>query len=258
MADHQNFDCCFCSLALRAPYRKLALRLSEDLAERVPGVPFVVLTDAPKEFCGVDNVIAIRHTHHFGYRPYNDKVFVLEEALKRFSVAIQIDVDTRITQSISEKINKFCLPGIAGCSKGLLEHTKKNNPKDFEKIERIADKLGLRLEGVRWVGEHMFVLRRDNGKEKEFFAMWKKLARYWDIHKLGAKDGTLIGLAAASVGWNISSEHWQDLNACLEHLDIHRQQKPGEIKMFLDKWNYRLRILGVRFFSLADREFYYD
>ncbi|GBF80711.1 hypothetical protein [Aphanothece sacrum] len=255
--NHSNLDCCLCGLALGSPYRQLARTLSQDLAEKAPNLSFVVLTDNPREFGNLNNVIAIQHNHYFGYRPYNDKVFVLEAALERFSVAIQVDVDITLTENILEKINQPWPPGITAMSQNLLEHTQKNNIGDISSIEKLAQKLDLRLEEVRWVGEHMFIIKRDNGKEKEFFALWKKLAYYWDIHKLGAKDGTLIGLAGAKVGWQISFEHWQPLNQCLEHFDVHLQLKYSKLKEFLDRWSYRSRIVRAHFFALAQSEFYY-
>jgi hypothetical protein len=257
MTSYSHLDCCFCSLALGATYRGLALKLSQDIAQKAPGISLIILTDNPKDFVGIDRVIAIHHKHCFGYRPYNDKVFVLEAALQRFSVAIQIDVDIEFTQNILKKITQPWSEGITGRSESLLTHTDKNNSRDLPHIKKLARKLDLCLEDVTWIGEHMFVVRRDNGREKIFLSLWKKLAFYWDIHKLGAKDGTLIGLAAAKAGWNVSLEYWQELNSCLAHFDVHHQIQYGRKKNEWDKWSYRVRRMRAQLLALREPDFYH-
>jgi hypothetical protein len=83
------------------------------------------------------------------------------------------------------------------------------------------------------------------------------LAHYWDIHKLGAKDGTLIGLAAASVGWQVSEEYWHELNESLVHMDIHRQLKDSSSSQLKKQWLYRLKVLRSRMYGLRDVDFFY-
>ena len=142
---------CFCGLALGEFYHSLALDMAKNLEKEAPSIPFVVLTDEPKSFTEVDNVIAIEHHHKFGYRPYNDKVFVLEEALKQFVVAILVDVDTHTKGKIEEAVIRPWTPGITAASRPLIEHTKKYNPDDLPHLFKLAKKLDLDLGRVQWV-----------------------------------------------------------------------------------------------------------
>jgi hypothetical protein len=246
---------CFCGLALGEFYHSLALDLAKNLEKEAPGIPFLVLTDEPKSFTEVDNVIAIEHHHKFGYRPYNDKVFVLEEALKRFVIAILVDVDTRIKGKIEEAVISPWTTGITATSRALIEHTKKYNPDDLSHLLKLAKKLNLDPDRVQWVGESLVIIRKDDGKEKEFLEMWKKLARYWDIHGLVAKDGSLIGLASASVGWDVSHNYWQDLKKSLEHFDVQRSRSPDNWYQSSKKaWNYRLRIFLTKLSTFLNPE----
>jgi hypothetical protein len=238
---------CFSALALGAAYRKLAVNLATNLKDKAPGVNLILATDAPQELEGISNIIAIRHSHRFGYLPYNDKVFALEEALKRYPIAIQTDVDLTFTTDISAQLEVSWLPGITARSEPLLAHTERYNSADLNRIKKLAQKLDIAIEKAFWVGEHLFVVRADGEKEKEFLNTWKKLAGYWDIHKLGAKDGTPIGLAAASVGWSIQDNYWQELDNRLVHLDFHRQLRESEWSLQRRQWDYRLRILRSRF-----------
>jgi hypothetical protein len=243
-------DRCLSGLALGQYYRELALDLSRDLARTLPDFPLLLLTDGPETFAGAENVIPIRHRHHFGYRPYNDKVFAIEEALKRFSIVVQIDIDTRIVGDIREPLARDWLPGLTARTENLLEHTERYNPGDLSGLNTLAGKLGIDLARSRWVGEAMFVVREDRGREKAFVQTWKKLARYWDIHRLSAKDGTLIGLSAASVGWDIADSHRRDLDECLDHFDAHKRTVDTNYGLFKKKWDYRSRIWRTKLSSL--------
>ncbi|MGB3694183.1 MAG: hypothetical protein WA865_13300 [Spirulinaceae cyanobacterium] len=250
-------DCCFSALALSPPYWNCAGKLAKNLTEFAPGIKLVVATDNVSYFKEFDNVIAIPHRHYFGYRPYNDKLFAIDAALQRFSVVVQVDVDITFLQPVETLVNENWQLGITGRSESLVEHTRKYNPKTLIHLEKICDRLDLELDSIRWIGESLFVIRRDSGKEQKFLACWRKLAHYWDIHKLGAGEGAILGLAAAYVGWEVEkNEHWTRLNSALVHQDIHKEIVEPQSAQLKRKWYYRLRILRSKLLAIQDRDFY--
>lgn len=253
----QNKEFCFCAVSLGAIYRKLAVDLARNLETVAPGSKLVVVTDKAQEFDGIANIIALQHNHTFGYRPYNDKVFALEAALQRFPIAVQMDVDATFNNNIEAQLSVNWQPGISARFESMLAHTEKFNRNDLDRVKKIAKKLNISLDSAQWVGEALFVVREDGGKERDFLKCWKQLAHYWDIHKLGAKDGTPIGLAAASVGWKISEKYWHELNACLMHMDIHRQLKDSASIQLKKQWLYRLKVLRSRLYGLRNVDFFY-
>ncbi len=252
----QISDCCFSAVALGAPYRKLAVELSKTLTTQAPGVKLFLATDAPQDFDGIKNIVAIPHRHRFGYRPYNDKLFALEAALQQYPIAIQTDVDSTFVSDIQPKLAVPWQPGVTGRSESLLSHTQNYNQGDLPHVQQLAQKLNVSLEQAQYVGEHMFVVRADGGKEKDFINCWKELAHYWDINKLGAKDGTLIGMSAGYVGWTVRDTYWRDLDQCLKHIDVHRQIKETNWHRSKRQWMYRLRILRSRLHALKNPDFF--
>src|SRR5262245_55046620 len=95
----REVNACFCTLAIRAPYRSRARELFAD----TPQLSWIVLTDQPEDFEGMA-VRAIRHlptgpmaeefltklswTPNGKGRPaYHDKRFALQAALKEFETA---------------------------------------------------------------------------------------------------------------------------------------------------------------------------
>lgn len=243
---------CFSALALGAAYRKLAVDLAANLRDKAPGINLVLATDAPHELEGIPNIIAIRHKHRFGYRPYNDKLFALEEALKHYPIVIQADVDLTFTTDISLQLQAPWLPGITARSEPLFLHTEKYNGNDLNHLPKLAQKFNFPLEETCWVGEHLFVIRADGGKAQEFINCWKKLAIYWDVHKLSSGDGTPIGIAAASVGWSVQDTYWRELDNCLIHTDFHHQVRESSWSLSQRRWYYRFRILRSRVDALLN------
>ena len=49
---------CFCALALSKRYIEMAIQVAGSIEEFLPGTKLVVLTDRPKQFAGVKNVMA--------------------------------------------------------------------------------------------------------------------------------------------------------------------------------------------------------
>lgn len=69
-----------------------------------------MLTDHPAIFKGLDNVQAFHHRKK-SVLGYNDKLCVMNEALRRFSTAVFIDADTRILGPVKLSSEVF-IPGL--------------------------------------------------------------------------------------------------------------------------------------------------
>jgi len=52
---------CFCGLALGKKYRSCAVNVARDLEKYHPGIQYLILTDEPRDFQDLSNVIAIKH-----------------------------------------------------------------------------------------------------------------------------------------------------------------------------------------------------
>lgn len=205
---------CFCSLAVGKRYRLHAQMLAEDLQKHAPGIPFVVLTDKPKDFRDLDNVQAYPHRLQ-SVKGYHDKRFVLEKALERFDTCIFVDSDIRALGPVDE--NLAFPPGLVaryGC--GIIKHnsTDKSRPA-FSQIQSVADALRLNLEDVLWFHEFMFLFSKQQGKEKAFFRHWESIAHYFEQNGIYDGEGNVMGLAAAVSGLDIHF-HRSDFFPCFK------------------------------------------
>ncbi|BAZ48137.1 hypothetical protein NIES4103_07420 [Nostoc sp. NIES-4103] len=249
----KNF--CFCTLALGKKYRLLAQQLAKDLEKNAPGTFLVIYTDEPKDFSKQSNTIAEKYRQIGILFCYHDKRFVLEKALSEFPVAIQIDADTRILKNVPDVIP---FAGIVGRQENLVEHVKKYNPERLKAVKKVASKLNLPLENAPYVGESLYFVGRDNGKEKEFIKYWGMIGRYLELQGIHSGDGIAIGLAAAKVGWTINSENWETFRKISQHLDASHESKTDN---WLNAWQRRLsyhyRLNLARLMALKNFEFYY-
>jgi hypothetical protein len=249
---------CFCTLALRKKYQQLTKTLAEDLQKYAPQSKIVVGTDAPQYFDNVPNVIAFKHNQKSILHCYNDKRFVLAESLKLFPTAIFIDADTRLIESLPDSLD-FTL-GIVGCNQSLVEHNKKYRPRDFPNLIKVSEKLGISSEGVKWIGESLFIVTRDEGKEQEFLEWWGKIALYLEMKGMHSGEGSIMGLAAAKVGWTVdTSEAWLILKNKTNHLDASYQSpvKKDFWQPIQKRLGYHYRLNLARLNSLKKYDFYY-
>jgi len=254
----QKKDFCFCTLALRPKYRLLAQNLARNLEQYASGIVLVVGTDEPQEFRDIPNVVAFKHRQKGIFHCYNDRRFVVEKALSMFPVAIHIDSDTKILANVPEQI-EFS-PGISGCHENLIKHINRYRKKDRGLIEKVAQKLDIPWESADWIGESLYIVSRDSGKEKEFIKVWGTLANYLELQGIHSGDGNLMGLAAAKVGWTVNSDSWKKLQIITEHLDASHEQKKTSAA-FWEPWKRRLgyhyRLNMARLKALKDFDFYY-
>ncbi len=259
---------CFCTLALGNKYRCLAKELAADLEIYSPGTSLLVYTDLPQDFCNNPNILAFKHRQKGIKCCYNDKRFVIAEALSRYNSAIWVDADTKIVATIPDDIE--WLPGItSGNFQRIFEHSRnKRVPTITALIKQLGAKLNISLDNTCFVHEALFVVTRDGDKEKEFIKQWGIAARFFELKGMHDGEGNSIGLAANKVGWTVRSNNWEYLKKAVKHTYASRE---GDTKTFWDKlkdpkavknklqsqlsYHYRLNL--ARLLALANFGFYY-
>ncbi len=253
----QQKEFCFCTLALGKTYRLFTQQLAKDLEKNSPGTFLVIYTDEPKDFTSHANVLAFKHRQQGILLCYHDKRLVMAEALVKFTAAIFIDADTRILSPLPEDLK--WQPGITvGHRENLVEHVSKYTPERLPPLKNVASKLNLSLETTTYVGESLFVIARDEGREIEFFKYWGKIGRYLELKGIHSGEGNVIGLAAAKVGWTIRKDGWQSLKNVTKHLDASYARTQ---QSFWDKWKmkfgYHYRLNLAKISALQDFKFFY-
>lgn len=253
---HRNL--CFCTLALRSPYRQLAQQLAADLAQYAPGITLVVGTDRPEDFAHCPNVWAFRLKSRGLLHCFHDKRFVLEQARSRYAIAIQIDADTQMCGQLPPI--DTVTPGIAAIHReNLLEHTQRYNPERLPHLSKLADKLDLDLAQVTYVGEALFALTAAAAQSQAFLQAWDRIARYLELHGIHAGEGNAIGLAAAQVGLAITQPDWlEQINADRQHFDIsHQRPTASRSAQLIRRCRYHLRLNQSRLRAMRRWQFFY-
>lgn len=251
----QSSKFCFCTLALGGKYRKLTKQLAGDLEKYSPGTLLVVYTDEPSELSNVSNILAYKYRQQGILNCYHDRRAVIEKALTKLQVTIHIDADTRIVDHLPD-IEYF--PGIIGRTENLLEHITKYTPERLKAVESVASKLEIALDKVNYVGESLYVVGKDRGKEKEFVKYWGLIGRYLELHGIHGGDGNAIGLAAAKVGWTVKNDGWKQLQKLTTHLDASYENTPEVWSKKLNRkfaFHYRLNL--ARITALKNFNFFY-
>jgi len=199
----------------------------------VTEVPWVVLTDEPGDFEGLE-VQAIRHVPTgpmavdfltrlpptgTGRPAYHDKRFVLQAALREFETAIFVDADTRI-RSLPELIR--LPPGIAvtkAVEASIVEHLSRWGTQRKPVFEQLAVHLTgttETLKSARWCSEALFAITKD-GNESRFFETWARGAEFLQSKEMFSGEGGVIGLATALAGWTIDYDSLTELAASTHH-----------------------------------------
>ncbi|NJO76561.1 MAG: hypothetical protein HC833_24155 [Leptolyngbyaceae cyanobacterium RM1_406_9] len=254
-----NKDFAFCTLALGQKYRLLAKELAKDLEVHSSGTMLVVGTDQPGDFSECANVIAFKQFQKGVLHCYHDKRFVIEKTLTKFSVAIQIDADTRIVSDLPQDIE--WPPGItAGHTEALADHVKRYNLERLTTLQKIARKLNISLDDSIYIGESLFAVCRDNGKEKKFLKYWDIIARYLELNGIHSGEGNAIGLAAAKAELNISTNaSYETINQARKHIDasLQKSKKKTLWAKTQNRLSYHYRLNLTRAIALKDFELYY-
>ena len=250
---------CFCTLALGQRYRNMAKELAKQLETYSPGTSLVIYTEKPNDFNSYKNIMAFKHHQQGILHCYNDKRFLCHKAISLFEIAIYIDADTRILEQVPKDIK--WKPGINGCHRNIVEHVTKYRPDSLPMLKKLAEKLNISDESFNssnWIGESLFILVRDEGKEIEFLETWGKMSRYAELKGMHAGEGSLMGLSAAKVGWIIRSESWQKLNSITQHWSASQNRPKDKTWNNLQKRiSYHYRLNKARIIALKDFRFYY-
>ena len=205
---------CFCTLAVGKRYRLHAKMLAGDIQKYAPETAFVVLTDKPKDFEHLANVLAFPHWLQ-SVKGYHDKRFVLEKALSLFAACIFVDSDVRLLGSVPQNL-PFADGIVARYGCGIVKHNSTDTARAaFTSIQSVANRLNLNLEEVYWFHEFMFLLSKQQGKEQAFFECWRAIAREFEMNGIYDGEGSVMGLAAAATGLNISF-HRSDFFPCFK------------------------------------------
>jgi hypothetical protein len=254
--NYQQQNYCFCTLALRKKYRLLTQQLANDLAKYAPAKSFVVLTDEPTDFKNYANVLAFKHKQRGILHCYHDKSLVMELALSRFDAAIYIDADTTVLSPLPDTLT--WQPGItAGHCENLVAHVTRYTPDRLKHIQKVASHLNINLEDSPYIGESLFIIARDEGREIEYLKYWAKIGRYLELRGIHAGSGNAMGLAAAKVGWNVAKDGWFEVRNITKHLDASYTNKQTNWDLWKRKLGYHYRLNKARLLALTDFNFFY-
>lgn len=253
-----NKSFCFSILALKPKYQLLAQELAENLQKYSPETTVVIGTDNPDAFNDCSNVFAFKLKKKGILHCYHDKRFVIEKALTKFNLAIQIDADTKIFNSLPESMEKST--GLAAVHiENLVEHAQKYNPERLVYLRKLGDKLNIDINSVSYIGESLFAVSRDGDKTSEFLKQWDLIARYLELHRIHAGSGHGIGLAAAKARLEITKPSWlESINQAKEHLDAAAWKSKNTLWSNLTRRiDYHYRFNKARILALRDFNFYY-
>jgi hypothetical protein len=212
-------DCCFCTLALGQKYIDLCRQLAGDLAIYAPKVPLVVLSDRPDAFSELENVLAIFHEQKSVWG-YNDKLCVIDQALRLHRTCIFVDADGRIFDEVVLDDQIF-EPGLRAYR---VRNWAYNREAAEQNINSRVFRGGLRImrllnkkyhlgddERIPFVVEFLFSITRSERGES-FLQKWEEIANFCERQRFFIHEGYSIGLAAALTGFPIHQCDFRGLN----------------------------------------------
>jgi hypothetical protein len=222
---------CLCTLAIHAPYRERARVLCAD----APHVPWMVLTDEPKDFAKLP-VRAVAHVptgpmavdyldwigptgDNRGAAAYHDKRFVLRKALEDYDTAIFLDADSRL-QGLPA-LGSFP-PGLSVLpvvEKSVAEHLATCGSWRLPAYVDLAKHLTGFADAVheaRWCHESCIAVTKD-GREQDFFDAWGLAAEFLQARGVFSGEGGVLGLAALCAGWTLDYEAVAGIGAAVRH-----------------------------------------
>jgi hypothetical protein len=201
----------------------------------VPEVPWVVLTDEPREFEGLP-VRAIRHVptgpmaidfvtklpplgNGRGRPAYHDKRFALQAALEEFDTAIFVDADTRIRSLPRLPVFRPGIAVVKEVNASIAEHLSRWGSDRRPAFVQLAVELAGDAEAIksaRWCSEALFAITKD-GNESKFFEAWGRGAEFLRSKGLHSGEGGVIGLAAVCAGWTVDYGRMSKLATSMRH-----------------------------------------
>lgn len=200
---NENKQFCFCTLALGNSYCKFAKDLAQDLAKYATTKKLIILTNNPQFFQEENNVLVFEHQSQTIYNVW-DKTYVIEKALSLYDYCIYFDADVRILDYIPEEI-KF-LDGITAYSCFSIKKkydsvlkASNNRTKNWNLLVKMANKLNVNLDDVKFVWEYMWMFKKDE-KTQAFIDLWRKIGGYYEQRNRYGGEGEAMGLVAAKLG----------------------------------------------------------
>ncbi len=197
---------CYTTLAIGYEYNNHALQLAKDIQIFSPNTSFIVLTDRPRLYYNIKNVIPILHrVQSVGI--YHDKLFCIEECFKHFKYCIFLDADCRLMKDVT--VSRNWKPGITAkfCwnFKNFLIKPKGNvkQAKRLKLLTEVTKEYQIMFEECYTIPESFMVFCKDNGKEEEFLKTWKRIRDFFEINEIFDGEGAVIGIAAYKSGLNI-------------------------------------------------------
>jgi hypothetical protein len=220
----------FCTLAYGEKYRKFSHSLISQLNEF--GYHIFVLTDNVNEYTKTDLLTPIKYEKDFF--SFHEKRTVVKECLKHYDTAIFLDADVYISEIRDLDIFGSIDPGLhifgsfgdlsihflngdfgkfaPGCFRNGhygnlgLDFLKEKNLEYTQLYHNntVEGYLTHFLEG-RWI------LKKENGKENDFFEKWDLLASFTDNidielgfkNQIGAGEGSHMSIAARNSGISV-------------------------------------------------------
>ena len=255
---------CFCTFTSGPIYRQLTKLLVQDLEKYAPEIPFIIFTDRPSDFSNNSNVLPFKHTRQ-AISYHHERRFAVAKSLSMFNSCMYLDADLRICAPVPK--NMQWLPGIVARSctymiNHINEQLQKHNPptskaiEDFEFYKKMARKIGLDIEAdrVMYLNEFLFVVSRDNGKEKKFLEYWEKLAIYSALNGHFEDPGFPIGMAAKKSGLTLRGDKMEGLDFFddrIEKIRISKGQSSPDSKREYFETQYRIETPQRSFWQKA-------
>ncbi|MCY7407480.1 MAG: hypothetical protein LH631_08895, partial [Alkalinema sp. CAN_BIN05] len=171
---------CFCTLAVGDRYRAHAQILAQDIQKHMPSKTLCILTDQPEQFARFPHVLAFKH-YLQSVKGYHDKRFVLEKSLSLFESCMFLDSDVQVLGSAVEELRWS--PGITARAGTSLANRMQTitSQKELEVIKEAAQKLNVDIQQVQWLTEFMFVMKKQNGLERDFFELWQTISYFFEM-----------------------------------------------------------------------------
>lgn len=243
---------CLTTLAIGSKYRKHALQLAEDIHQCSPDTPFVVLTDNPQIFAGMDLVIPVKHEIQ-SVGIYHDKLDCIAECFQQgFNCCIFLDADCRLLMDITE--SRHWKVGLTAKSCNDLKRyvIKNSGQKSSRLIYTLAEKYQFSIEECKFISEWIFVVCRDeqNDQSDQFLQYWREIRDYLENNRVFAGEGAAIGIASNLAGWPVhhydtgypnESERHQIVDAYKDRMFYKRESIPEHLRETIQKLDEQRR-----------------
>lgn len=212
-----------CTVAIGDDYRAMARRLARDLLRYAPGRELVIGTDRVEDFRGAGNTSAFPVAARSRWGCYNAKRLALRKALKDADVAIHVDADSRIVASLP--LHGHWAPGLTAPHERLIQHLERWWPSWIPIFDAAAAEIGATPGTAFWIGESIYALARDAGREFAFIEHWGRLAGLLAAEGFRGGEGNVMGLAAVKAGLPVQRGRWTELDAARRHLNASQARR---------------------------------